>query len=180
MTGNTDTTNITDIGKLATNVITLAKDKGVYLTTAESCTGGMLAAALTDIAGASQVFSGGFITYANAAKINVLGVPQGILAQYGAVSGETAKAMAEGAHRRMQDMLDDPPSPPVCVSLAITGIAGPTGGTNDKPVGLVWFGLAMTGKDTEIESQRFTGGRDAIRTASVHHALRMLVSALAG
>lgn len=173
----TKATEATAITKLASRVITLAKDKGVCLTTAESCTGGMLAAALTDIAGASQVFSGGFVTYANTAKISMLGVPRQTLAQYGAVSGETARAMADGAHTRLTAM---PGNTPPCISLAITGIAGPTGGTDDKPVGLVWFGLAMTGKDTETESQQLTGGREAIRTMSVYHALRMLVSALAG
>ena len=160
---------------LARAVVTAAKQARVQIITAESCTGGMLAAALTDIAGASEVCVGGFVSYANPAKIDMLGVPVATLNNYGAVSGETALAMAEGAVTRAINMLGG--KSPV-ISLAITGIAGPGGGSGEKPVGLVWFGLAATDKPARAESVQFGGGREAIRAAAVQHGLGMLLAAL--
>ncbi|MFT3813476.1 MAG: CinA family protein [Acidovorax sp.] len=135
------------------------------LATAESCTGGMIAAACTDLSGSSQWFERGFVTYSNAAKAELLGVPEALIAQHGAVSEPVARAMAEGAvaHSRAQ------------ASVAVTGVAGPTGGTADKPVGLVWFGWCVNGA-THSESQRFAGDRAAVRAATVRHALARLLA----
>jgi nicotinamide-nucleotide amidase len=134
------------------------------LATAESCTGGMIAAACTDLAGSSAWFERGFVTYSNAAKHDCLGVPEALIAQHGAVSEEVARAMASGAvaHSRAQ------------VAVAVTGVAGPAGGSTAKPVGTVWFGFATpTGVVTEM--LRFDGGRAAVRCATVHHALTRLL-----
>ncbi len=119
---------------LANKILERAAQAGIMLTTAESCTGGMLAAALTEIPGASAVFDRGFVTYSNAAKTALLGVPEALIAQHGAVSEEVAQAMALGALKHSTAQL----------AISITGIAGPGGGTAEKPVGLVHFGLAKT------------------------------------
>ena len=137
------------------------------LATAESCTGGMIAAACTDLSGSSQWFERGFVTYSNEAKAEMLGVPTGLIEQHGAVSEPVARAMADGAlaHSRAQ------------VSLAVTGVAGPTGGTEAKPVGTVWFAWCVGG-ETHSEMQHFAGDRAAVRVATVRYALKRLLSLL--
>ena len=137
------------------------------LATAESCTGGMIAAACTDLSGSSQWFERGFVTYSNEAKAEMLGVPTGLIEQHGAVSEPVARAMADGAlaHSRAQ------------VSLAVTGVAGPTGGTEAKPVGTVWFAWCVGG-ETHSEMQHFAGDRAAVRVATVRYALKRLLNLL--
>lgn len=137
------------------------------LATAESCTGGMIAAACTDLSGSSQWFERGFVTYSNEAKAGMLGVPPGLIEQHGAVSEPVARAMADGAlaHSLAQ------------VSLAVTGVAGPTGGTDAKPVGTVWFAWCVGG-ETHSEMQHFAGDRAAIRVATLRYALKRLLSLL--
>ena len=137
------------------------------LATAESCTGGLIAAACTDLAGSSNWFERGFVTYSNAAKTELLGVPAELIEQFGAVSEPVARAMAAGAlaHSHAQ------------VAVAVTGVAGPGGGSTDKPVGTVWFGWATpTGQHSEC--QHFAGDRAAVRTATVRHALTRLLGLL--
>ena len=133
------------------------------LATAESCTGGMIAAACTDLAGSSQWFERGFVTYSNAAKVEMLGVPAALIEQEGAVSEAVARAMADGALAHSQ----------AHVSLAVTGVAGPTGGSEAKPVGTVWFAWCVNG-ETHSEMQHFVGDRAAIRAATVRYALQRL------
>ena len=137
------------------------------LATAESCTGGMIAAACTDLSGSSQWFERGFVTYSNEAKAEMLAVPPGLIEEHGAVSESVARAMADGAlaHSRAQ------------VSLAVTGVAGPTGGTKAKPVGTVWFAWCVGG-ETHSEMQHFAGDRAAVRTATLRYALKRLLSLL--
>ena len=137
------------------------------LATAESCTGGMIAAACTDLAGSSAWFERGFVTYSNEAKTDMLGVPAALIATHGAVSEPVSQAMASGAlqHSKAQ------------VALSVTGIAGPSGGSPDKPVGTVWFGWA-TPDGVWSEVQRFDGDRAAVRTATLHHSLSRLVELL--
>ncbi|MBB1076062.1 CinA family protein [Rhodoferax sp. 4810] len=134
------------------------------LATAESCTGGLIAAACTDLAGSSSWFERGFVTYSNAAKTELLGVDAGLIAQFGAVSEPVARAMAAGAlaHSNAQ------------VAVAVTGVAGPGGGSPDKPVGTVWFGWATPAGLTS-DVQRFDGDRAAVRAATVRHALIRLL-----
>jgi nicotinamide-nucleotide amidase len=138
--------------------------RGWMLATAESCTGGLVAAACTDLSGSSAWFERGFVTYSNTAKTELLGVDPDLLARHGAVSEVVARAMAFGALRRSAAQ----------VSVAVTGIAGPTGGTVDKPVGTVWFGFSVEGQ-LSSETCRFDGDRAAIRAATVRHALDRLV-----
>ncbi|MBT3067315.1 CinA family protein [Rhodoferax sp. U11-2br] len=137
------------------------------LATAESCTGGLIAAACTDLAGSSLWFERGFVSYSNAAKTELLGVPAKLIAQHGAVSEPVARAMATGAlaHSHAQ------------VAVAVTGVAGPGGGSVDKPVGTVWFGWA-TPSGLFSESQHFAGDRAAVRAATVQHALTRLLALL--
>lgn len=154
---------------LADRVLERAKTRGALIATAESCTGGLVAAALTEIAGSSAVMERGFVTYSNDAKMEMLGVPAATLETHGAVSAQTAKAMAEGALANSRADL--------CVS--ITGIAGPGGGSPDKPVGLVWFGLAVTGGETRAVERRFGDiGRTRVRELSAETALELLRTAL--
>ncbi len=134
------------------------------LATAESCTGGLIAAALTAIPGSSDVLDRGFVTYSNAAKQEMLGVPEAMIATHGAVSHAVAEVMAEGALARSAASL----------AIAVTGVAGPAGGTPTKPVGLVWFGLAMRSGRTVTDHRIFPGDRAEIRRATVAHALGML------
>ena len=141
---------------------------GLRIATAESCTGGLVAGLLTEIAGASDVFERGFVTYSNQAKSEMLGVAEDLLARAGAVSGDVARAMAEGALRRSAADL----------AVAVTGIAGPGGGTAEKPVGLVWFALARRGAGVETVEKRFGGlGRSAVRLKAVETALDLLLEA---
>ena len=139
------------------------------LATAESCTGGMIAAACTDLAGSSQWFERGFVTYSNHAKQELLGVSGALLEAHGAVSEAVVSAMAQGAlvHSRAQ------------IAVAVTGVAGPTGGSATKPVGTVWFGFA-TPAGVTTEMHRFEGDRAAVRNATVQHALQALVALAAG
>jgi len=161
MTGQ-DTANLAG---LAGTVIERAIAADLKVTTAESCTGGMVAAALTDIAGASAVLDRGVVTYSNAAKTDLLGVSEAILIAHGAVSEETAAAMADGALRA---------APQAGIAIAITGIAGPGGGTVEKPVGLVWFGLAVRGGRTTTAHHVFAGDRAAVRHRAAATALSMM------
>jgi nicotinamide-nucleotide amidase len=154
---------------LASEVLDRARAQGVMVALAESCTGGLVSAALTEIAGSSAVIDRGFVTYTNAAKHELLGVPGVTLDTFGAVSAQTAKAMAEGALARSDAGL----------AVSITGIAGPGGGSPDKPVGLVWFGLAQAGRDTRTVERRFGDvGRSGVRALSVETALTLLRDAL--
>ena len=148
-------------------VADLLLKKGWMLSTAESCTGGMIAAHCTDLGGSSQWFERGFVTYSNAAKAEMLGVDAELITTHGAVSEPVARAMAAGAlqHSAAQ------------VAVAVTGIAGPSGGSTDKPVGTVWFAWA-TPQGVVSETQWFGGDRVAVRAATVEHALRGLVRLL--
>lgn len=141
--------------------------RGAMLATAESCTGGLIAGACTDLAGSSRWFERGFVTYSNAAKTDLLGVPTALIAAHGAVSEPVARAMAEGAVARSRAQ----------VSVAVTGVAGPGGGSADKPVGTVWFGWSVAGQ-THSEMVRFAGDRAAVRAATVGHALARLADLL--
>ena len=140
---------------------------GLFMAAAESCTGGLIAAACTDLAGSSAWFERGFVTYSNAAKTELLGVDAALIAQHGAVSEPVARAMAFGAIRHSHAQ----------VSVAVTGVAGPTGGSPDKPVGTVWFGFMVAGTLTS-ERVLFTGDRAAVRAATVSHALAKLCALL--
>ncbi len=152
----------------ANTIIVSAKTLSLRIATAESCTGGLVAAALTDVAGASTVFDRGFVTYSNAAKIELLGVPEALIATHGAVSPQSARAMALGALTHSQ----------ADIAVAVTGVAGPGGGTPQKPVGLVYFACARRGGGV-IETERRFGalGRDAVRRAAVDAALDLLAEA---
>jgi len=152
----------TDGSTLAATVVRLAQERGVTIALAESCTGGMIAAALTDVPGASKVFLGGVVSYSNTAKTALLGVENATLETSGAVSAATATEMAGGALSAFN----------ADIALSVTGIAGPDGGTDDKPVGLVWFGL--DGQVCVQGSFRFGGDRDTIRQRSVVEGLSLL------
>ena len=154
-----------DTTALATRVLEVCRAAGLMVSTAESCTGGMVAAALTDIAGSSDVVERGFVTYSNEAKAEAIGVPMDLIIAHGAVSEPVARAMAEGAlsHSRAD------------LAVAITGIAGPGGGTADKPEGLVHFACARTGQATRHARIEFGPlGRAEVRRRSVLQALTML------
>ena len=153
-----------EILQLCTDLAQALKAQGYMMATAESCTGGLIAACCTGLSGSSDWFERGFVTYSNAAKTEQLGVPAALIEAHGAVSEPVARAMALGAvaHSRAQ------------VSVAVTGVAGPTGGSADKPVGLVWFGWAV-GEQAWTECQRFDGDRDAVRAATVRHGLQGLL-----
>jgi nicotinamide-nucleotide amidase len=151
---------------LARELVSLLDLQGKRITTVESCTGGLVAAAITAVSGSSAVFDYGFVTYSNAAKTRLVHVPQALLETYGAVSLEVAHAMAEGGLREAG----------ADIALSITGIAGPTGGSADKPVGMVCFGLSRSGRSGEVitdaKVERFGAiGRDAVRAKSVEVAL---------
>lgn len=158
-----------DVDELARLVLTLAREAGVMLATVESCTGGLVAGALTAISGSSDVVDRGFVTYSNAAKTALVGVPEALIAEHGAVSEPVARAMAEGGLSAAG----------VGAAVAITGVAGPDGGTADKPVGLVHFAVARAGRPTLHQEMRFGDiGREAVRLASVRVALELLAEAL--
>ncbi|MDO9436788.1 CinA family protein [Hydrogenophaga sp.] len=154
-------------GTLVNDLAAALKLRGQMMATAESCTGGLIAGACTDVSGSSDWFERGFITYSNAAKHELIGVPMALIEQHGAVSEPVARAMAEGALAHS----------PAQFAVAVTGVAGPTGGSADKPVGTVWFGWA-TPDGVFTEHQRFDGDRAAVRQATVRHALAGLLQRL--
>ena len=140
------------------------KQRGWMLATAESCTGGMIAAACTDLPGSSEWFDRGFVTYSNAAKIEMLGVPEALIAQHGAVSEAVVRAMAQGAvqHSKAQ------------VSISVSGVAGPGGGSTEKPVGTVWMAWKI-GPNTYAQCRQLAGDRAAVRTQAMVFAQRQLL-----
>ncbi len=148
-------------------VLAACRAAGMMVATAESCTGGLIAAALTAIAGSSDVVDRGFVTYSNAAKTQMLGVPAALIEAHGAVSEPVARAMAEGALAHSAAAL----------AVAVTGIAGPGGGSAGKPAGLVWFGLARRGHATSTLHAVFPGDRAEVRRATVAQALSLLGNA---
>lgn len=159
----------TDIDALARRVLAAAERQGLMLATVESCTGGLIAAALTDIAGSSSVVERGFVTYSNQAKAELVGVAGSLIAEHGAVSREVAIAMAEGALLHA----------PVDLAVSVTGVAGPGGGSAEKPVGLVHMAAARTGRPALHAEHRFGDiGRSAVREASVEAALSLLLQQL--
>jgi len=149
--------------ELEEKIVNELQEKKYTLTTAESCTGGLLAGRILNVSGASAVYNEGHITYSNAAKERLLGVPHETLVQYGAVSEQTAAEMALGAAKTAN----------ANVALSTTGIAGPTGGTSEKPVGLVYVGCCYNGLVT-VEECHFTGDREQNRNAAVEAALQLL------
>lgn len=153
-----------DLAEAARHVLTTLDAAGEKVATAESCTGGLIAAALTAIAGSSSVVDRGFVTYSNEAKAEMLGVPAELIAAKGAVSREVARAMAEGALARSR----------ADRAVSVTGIAGPGGGSADKPVGLVHFGLARRGHPTRHAEHVFAGDRDSVRHQTALTALSLL------
>ena len=153
---------------LAARVGECLKLKGLMLATAESCTGGWVAQAVTSVSGSSDWFDRGFVTYSNDAKRDMLGVSAETLAARGAVSEETAREMAAGALGRSR----------ASAALAITGVAGPTGGTPDKPVGMVCFAWALRGRAVESETRRSERDREAVRRQYVQHSLQGLLERL--
>jgi nicotinamide-nucleotide amidase len=156
---------MTRIRSTAKHVLELCRARGLRVATAESCTGGLVAAALTEIAGSSDVVDRGFVTYSNEAKAEMLGVPLSTIKRYGAVSAQTAKAMAAGALKNSYADL----------AVSITGIAGPGGGTKQKPVGLVHFAAARRGGRSVARKKLFgPAGRSHVRQLSVVEALKML------
>jgi nicotinamide-nucleotide amidase len=158
-----------DIAKLAEEVVAALQANGLTIATAESCTGGLVCGALTSVAGSSDSLYGGFVTYANEAKIAMIGVPYGLLKEFGAVSKEVATAMAEGAMAAAGTHL----------AVAITGIAGPSGGTREKPVGLVHFAVATADGSRNLKKAFDpTWSRDQIRHASVIEALKLVKKAI--
>ena len=160
---------MTGMAELSDRFLQACARRKILVATAESCTGGMIVSWLTDIPGSSSMVDRGFVTYSNEAKMEMLGVSADTLEAHGAVSRETAAEMADGAleHSRAG------------ITLAVTGIAGPDGGSEEKPVGLVWFGLAMTGRPTVTEKRVFQNlGRDYIRRETAKHALEMGLAAL--
>ena len=152
--------------KTAEKLVKILTEKKLTCATAESCTGGGVGYAITSVSGASAVFWGGVISYDNSVKHGTLGVPTEILETKGAVSPECAAAMADGVRQRMGTDL----------AVSITGIAGPGGGTVEKPVGLVWFGVASKA-GVRTEKMIFSGDRDAVRSSAIEHALGMLLEA---
>lgn len=145
----------------------LLRAKGWVMASAESCTGGMIAAAITDLGGSSSVFDRGFVTYSNQAKMDMLGVSRETLGEHGAVSAQVAEEMASGAlaHSKAH------------IAISVTGIAGPSGGSADKPVGLVYMGIAVRGNKAEAHKFIFEGDRKAVREQSVSQALSLLINA---
>ncbi len=155
---------------LAQETLAAARKKAMVITTAESCTGGLIGAALTSVAGSSDVYDGGWVTYSYGAKTAELGVPETMLGEHGAVSEQVARRMADGALARASGRAH--------IAISVTGIAGPGGSTDGKPVGMVWFGLAIKGQDTKSDVQTFKGDREAVRTQTVDHAMNLILEAL--
>ena len=156
-----------DSAKLIVQLAALLLEKELRVVTAESCTGGLIAKSMTDFAGSSDWFESGFVTYSNAAKTDMIGVPASVINEYGAVSEAVASAMARGALRN---------SAADC-SIAVTGVAGPAGGSADKPVGTVWIAVAIEDQ-TFTQKYRFAGDRDAIRQATMFQAIENLLQLL--
>ena len=156
-----------ELERAATTAVAALSARGLALVTAESCTGGLIAAALTAIPGSSAVVHGGFVTYANEAKTGMLGVAAALIGREGAVSGAVAEAMATGAAERTGTP----------VAVAVTGIAGPGGATPGKPVGLVWFAIRAPGV-LRSEPVVFGGNRSEVRRQTVVHALALVQSVL--
>ena len=157
-----------DLVELAKAVLMAAKERSKRIVTAESCTGGLLTGCLTANAGSSDVIDCGFITYSNESKSRLLGVPRDAIKDHGAVSDLVASAMAEGALAQSDaDM-----------AVSITGIAGPGGGSKEKPVGLVYMALAQTGEDAMVKRYVFAGTRSDVRRAAVGAALELVLSSL--
>ena len=152
-----------DITLLAKRLITEAASHNITIALAESCTGGLIAGSVTDVSGASKVFLGSAVTYSNEAKIDILGVDPQTINDFGAVSSECAEEMAEGARRIFGSD----------IALSVTGIAGPDGGSEEKPVGTVWFGISQSGK-TWTFKKNFVGERELIRSSAVKTALTSL------
>ena len=157
-----------DLVALSESVGAACRTRGLLLTTAESCTGGWIAQVITHTAGSSAWFDRGFVTYSNEAKTDMLSVKPETLQEFGAVSQETAGEMAAGALKNSNSM----------ISLAITGIAGPTGGSPGKPVGTVCFAWCRVGGNAEVETAHFAGDREAIRRQAAVYALRGLLKRL--
>lgn len=160
--------NMTSLNEKAARLLRLCRDNGVMLTTAESCTGGMIAAAITDIPGSSDVFERGFVTYSNKSKTELLDVPVKLIENKGAVSEEVAIAMAEGAIRNSAANL----------AASVTGIAGPSGGTKEKPVGLVYIAICKKNTKTTSFRYNFAGSRDYIRKKTTDYVLSLLIEAI--
>ncbi len=156
--------SVPDLLRLAADLL---QQKRWMLVTAESCTGGLIAAGCTELAGSSAWFERGFVTYSNEAKTESLGVDAALIAAHGAVSDAVVHAMTAGALANSRAQ----------VALAVTGVAGPTGGSVDKPVGTVWFGWSVAGR-LRTERRRFEGDRAAVRAATVQHAVRTLLQLL--
>ena len=151
--------------KIAHNLIVSAQKAGLKLATVESCTGGLVAKSITDVPGASEVFEGGLITYSNEAKTVMAGVSESLLKEHGAVSEQVARVLAEnGLARTRADVV-----------VAVTGIAGPSGGSKQKPVGLVYIAVAVRGGKTMCDVCHFSGGRSAIRLFAAEKALLLLL-----
>ena len=159
-----------DLTAAASTVLDRARAAGLKVTTAESCTGGLIAASLTEISGSSDVYERGFVSYSNEAKTELLDVPAGLITDHGAVSEPVARAMAEGALARSR----------ADIAVAVTGIAGPGGGSADKPVGLVYIAAARHDRPAVVERHIFPGKRAGIRHAAVLRALQLLLNLAGG
>ncbi|QHE94091.1 nicotinamide-nucleotide amidohydrolase family protein [Pandoraea fibrosis] len=155
------------LAQLSIKVGNRLREERLMLTTAESCTGGLVATAITDISGSSEWFERGFVTYSNQAKSEMIGVPAELIEKHGAVSEPVARAMAEGALLNSRAQL----------SLSITGVAGPGGGTPDKPVGMVCFGWSNR-VTTLVETKQFKGDRTQVRSQAAQYALRGVIELL--
>ncbi len=158
----------TDLLDLAKDVLVAAKEHNIKIATAESCTGGLISACLTAIPGSSDIFECGVVSYSNESKSRLLGVPRDAISDHGAVSDIVASAMAEGALAQCD----------ADIAISVTGIAGPDGGTKDKPVGLVFLALAETDQDAMVKRYVFAGTRTDIRRATVAAALELLLGRL--
>jgi len=156
--------------QLVRQIAELLVRHGLYLTTAESCTGGGVAQALTSMPGSSNWFERGFVTYSNRSKEEMLGVPDELLQQYGAVSEQTVRVMAEGALRHSHSQ----------ISLAVTGIAGPGGAVLEKPVGTIWLAWAALGRETCCQLEHFPGNREQICTQAIMASLQGVLDVLDG
>ncbi len=157
-----------DLDIIALNACLKLKDKGLKISTAESCTGGWVGKALTDVSGSSDWFECGFITYSNQSKMSLLNVDEKEIGLHGAVSEQVVKAMSIGA---LDNSIAD-------VSISVSGIAGPGGGTVDKPVGTIWFGWCVRGCTPITELMLFSGDRETIRRQTVEHSLSRLIEIL--